>query len=161
MAVQSTETCWLIVSFLLNSKYRENVSQNKSNSIIKMRVKKKEKSWRRKTNWSTCVEVLQRFRYSAAAAAAVHLSNLTTSTTGQTHIHDSWGEISTPTVSHHHCHHRQTKNRILLFSLSLSIWKTKIWKSIDFQKESIAKFHLLNRHGNRSILMNSFFLPLL
>lgn len=41
MAVQSTETCWLIVSFLLNSKYRENVSQNKSNSIIKMPVKKR------------------------------------------------------------------------------------------------------------------------
>jgi hypothetical protein len=48
--------------------------------------KKKEKVEDEKINWSTCVEVLQRFRYSAAAAA-VHLSNLTTSTTGQqTHI---------------------------------------------------------------------------
>jgi hypothetical protein len=86
MAVQSTETCWLIVSFLLNSKYQENVSQNKSNWIIKMRVKKRKRVEDEKPNWSTCVEVLQRFRYSAAAAA-VHLSNLTTSTTGQqTHI---------------------------------------------------------------------------
>jgi hypothetical protein len=44
---------------------------------------------------------------------------------------------------------------------SLSIWKKKMWKSIDFQKGSIAKFHLLNRHGNPSILMNSFSLSLL
>jgi hypothetical protein len=36
---------------------------------------------------------------------------------------------------------------------SLSTRKKKMWKSIDFQKGSIAKFHLLNRHGNPSILM--------
>jgi hypothetical protein len=35
-----------------------------------------------------------------------------------------------------------------------------MWKSINFQKGSIAKFHLLNRHGNPSILMNSFSLSL-
>jgi hypothetical protein len=31
--------------------------------------------------------------------------------------HDSWGEISAPTVSHHHCHHRQNKNKIFPFDL--------------------------------------------
>lgn len=92
------------------------MSQNKSNSIIKMRVnKKKGKELKTKNQLvyvcgsPSTVSLLSRCCCCCPPVKPYNIHNR-----ADTH-HDSWGEISTPTVSHHHCHHRQTKNRIFLF----------------------------------------------